>query len=169
MWNKKNTILPWFCVVLLLSLWVYEKLFVFYGYLILLLSLYFKHHSNSIHIMAGFYPSTFVYSRFFLKDWVFLLFAESVNLDLQIIEKCISDTLFGFKAYVVHRWETPFFLWILWFGDKVHKVPSLKLMHKSQQHTPKATLLVWGHPNFFFCNQTLLGLQLVMFDLKLLL
>ena len=41
---------------------------------------------------------------FFHKDWVFLLFAKSVYLDLQIAGKCISDTLFDFKAYVVHRW-----------------------------------------------------------------
>ena len=53
---------------------------------------------------AAFYPSTFVYSCFFPKIEFFLLFTKSVNLDLQIVGKSISDTLFGFKVYVVHRW-----------------------------------------------------------------
>ena len=53
---------------------------------------------------AAFYPSTFfVYSCFFPKIEFFLLFTKSVNLDLQIVGKSISDTLFGFKVYVVHR------------------------------------------------------------------
>ena len=73
---------------------------------------------------SGFYPSTFVNSRFFPKDWVFLLFAKSVNLNLQIAGKWISCTLFDFKAYVVHFWYRPFSLWTLWFGDKVHKISS---------------------------------------------
>ena len=34
----------------------------------------------------------------------FLLFAKSVNLDLQIAGKCISSTLSDFKAYIVHCW-----------------------------------------------------------------
>ena len=33
----------------------------------------------------------------------FLVLTMSVNLDLQIVGKCISDTLFDFKVYVVHR------------------------------------------------------------------
>ena len=58
-----------------------------------------------IYQASGFYPSTFVYSHFSSKDWVsFLLFTKSVNLDLQIIGKYISDTLFDFKVCVVHRW-----------------------------------------------------------------
>ena len=40
---------------------------------------------------------------FFPKIEFFLL-AKSVNLDLQIPQKCISDTLFDFKAYIVHCW-----------------------------------------------------------------
>ena len=42
--------------------------------------------------------STFVYHRFFPKDWVFLLFLKSVNLDLWIAGKCLSDT-FWLKYY----------------------------------------------------------------------
>ena len=45
---------------------------------------------------------------FFPKIEFFLLFAESVNLWLQIAGKCISDTLFDFKACLVHQWKTPF-------------------------------------------------------------
>ena len=40
----------------------------------------------------------FCLQPFFPKDWVFSLFAKSVNLDLQIAWKCISNTLFDFKA-----------------------------------------------------------------------
>ena len=46
---KKKTILPCFHVVLLPFLRVHEKLFVFYGYFISLLLLYFKHHCYFIH------------------------------------------------------------------------------------------------------------------------
>ena len=61
---------------------------------------------------AGFYQSPFLYSHFFSKDWVSLMFSESVghqwekfwNLNLQITGKCISDILFDFKAHIVHRW-----------------------------------------------------------------
>ena len=35
---------------------------------------------------------------FFPQRLSFLLLAKSVNLDLQIAGKCISDTLFDFKA-----------------------------------------------------------------------
>ena len=55
---------------------------------------------KKIHI-TGFYPSTFVYSRFFPKiEFFIVLFAKSVNLDLQIPEKCIFDILFDYKEYV---------------------------------------------------------------------
>ena len=46
----------------------------------------------------------FCLQPFFHKDWVFLLFTRSLNLDIKITGKYISDTLFDFKAYVVHRW-----------------------------------------------------------------
>ena len=62
-------------------------------------------NNNSNFLTSCFYPSTFVYGWFFLKDWVFLLFAKSVNWDLQILGKCISDTLFGFKAYMSYITE----------------------------------------------------------------
>ena len=42
--------------------------------------------------LSGFYPSTFVYSRFFPMIEFFYC------LDLQIVGKCISDTFFEFKA-----------------------------------------------------------------------
>ena len=62
--------------------------------------------THDILYLAGFYPSTFLYSHFFPKIGFPLLFAESVghqggnffNLDPQIIGKCISDTLFDFKS-----------------------------------------------------------------------
>ena len=56
------------------------------------------------YVLAGFYPSTVVYDRFFPKIEFFftVLFAKSVNLDLQIPGKCIFGTLFDFKEYVVH-------------------------------------------------------------------
>ena len=42
---------------------------------------------------------------FFPKiEFFTVLFAKSVNLDLQINGKSISDTLFDFKAYLVHCW-----------------------------------------------------------------
>ena len=37
---------------------------------------------------------------FLPKIEFFLLFAKSVNLDLQIAGKCISDTIFDLKAHV---------------------------------------------------------------------
>ena len=46
---------------------------------------------------AAFYPSTFVYSCFFPKIEFFLLFTKSVNLDLQIVGKCTSDTFLTSK------------------------------------------------------------------------
>ena len=59
-------------------------------------------------------PLTYTYQAFIqtllstaifsLRLRFFLLFAKSVNLCLQIAGKCISDTLFDFKAYVVHQW-----------------------------------------------------------------
>ena len=39
-------------------------------------------------------------------------------------------------------------LWVLWFGNKMHKIPSPKFVQKSWQHIPKSALLV-GHTNFF--------------------
>ena len=56
--------------------------------------------------------------------------------------------------------------WILWFGNKVHKVSSPKFVHKSWQRTPKSVLLL-GH-TILFSNHTWQG-QSVMFSLKRLL
>ena len=42
-------------------------------------------------------------ASFFPKIEFFLLFAKSTNLDLHIAGKWISNTLFDFKAYVVHH------------------------------------------------------------------
>ena len=52
--------------------------------------------SNIVHIRL--LSKHFCPQPFFPKDWVFLLFAKSVNLDLQIAGKCISGTLFDFIA-----------------------------------------------------------------------
>ena len=48
----------------------------------------------------------FCLQPFYHKDWLFftVLFAKSVNLDLQIPGKCIFNTLFDFREYLVHCW-----------------------------------------------------------------
>ena len=117
--------------------------------------------------ISGFYPSTFVYRRFFLKDWVFLLFAKSVNLDLQILGKCISDTLFGFKhmLYITEKHHFPCEYYGLVIKYTKSHLPNWCI---KVSKTPTRLPCWWaGHPNFFFFNQTWLG-QLVMFGLKLL-
>ena len=63
-------------------------------------------------VKADFYSSNFFYSLrpFFPQDWVSVLFAELVghqgehfcNLCLQIAGEGISDTLFDFKAGILH-------------------------------------------------------------------
>ena len=110
---------------------------------------------------SGFYWSTFVYSRFFSKDCVFLL-AKSVNFDLQIPQKCISDTVFDFKAYIVHRLPREYYGLVTKHIKSHHPYWCIKV-----SNTPP-WLPCWCSYYFFFCNQTWQG-QSVMFSLKLLL
>ena len=68
---------------------------------------FFKNKTNAIPHW-GFYSSTFVYSHFFLKDSVYLLFAYCLvhylrevfwNLGLhQIARKCISDASSEYRS-----------------------------------------------------------------------
>ena len=101
-------------------------------------------HSNYRYLQQRLYrllSKNFSVQSFFPKDWVSLMFAESVehrgehfwNLGLQIAGKCISDTFFDFKPHNVHHLliNTIPPLWILWFGVKVHKILSPKSVHKS--------------------------------------
>ena len=97
-------------------------------------------------IRASFYPSTFVYSHFFPKTESFLLFAKSVNLCLQVAGKCISDTLFDFKAYVVHQW---------WTQKKVFLTTKTLEWH------------YWRHSGVFIINFELISLIVRMFTLLL--
>ena len=127
-------------------------------------------NNNSNFLTSCFYPSTFVYGWFFLKDWVFLLFAKSVNWDLQILGKCISDTLFGFKAYMSyitekHQFPCEYYGLVIKYTKSHPPNWCIKV-----GNTPPRLPYWWGVILFFFffCNQTLLG-QLVMFGLKIVL
>ena len=112
----------------------------------------------------------FCLQPFFPPKLSFSLFIKSVNLALQIVGKYISETLTSKHTLsIAHKHHPPPSPppWILWFGDRVHNIPSPKLVQrKSVTHLSKAAWLV-GHTNFF-CNQTWQG-QSVMFSLKLLL
>ena len=68
--------------------------------------------------ISGFYPSTFVYSRFFPKIEFFYCLHEDA---LPTHFLALKHTLFIADKH----------LWILWFGNKVHKIPSPKFVHKS--------------------------------------
>ena len=80
------TMLYWICIIIDI-----------YHYFVFALNCIFYHHRLlSKHFCLQ--------PAFFSKIEFFLLFAKSVNLCLQIAGKCISDTLFNFKEYVVHQW-----------------------------------------------------------------
>ena len=108
-----------------------------------------------IHISAytDFCPSTFVYTRFCPKiEFFYCLHENAFPTHFLVLKYTLS---------IADKHP-----WILWFDNKVHKIPSPKFVHKSWQPTPKSALLV-GH-TIFFCNHTWLG-QSAMFTLKLLL
>ena len=100
---------------------------------------------------AGFFPKI-----------VFFLLAKSVNFDLQIPQKCISDTVFDFKAYIVHRLPREYYGLVTKHIKSHHPNWCIKV-----SNTPP-WLPCWCSYYFFFCNQTWQG-QSVMFSLKLLL
>ena len=86
----------------------------------------------------------------FPKDWVFALFIKSVNLDLHIVGKCISDALTSKHMLSIadkHHFPHEYYGLVIKYTISHHPNWCIKV-----GNNPTAALLV-GHTNFF-CNQT---------------
>ena len=111
------------CIEILLNMcicgYIYIYIYVYIIYICSYLYMYIYVLYTYIFIyISGFYPSTFIYSCFSPK-----------------IEFCYCLHENAFVTYFLalkHAFSiADKHLWILWFGNKVHKIPSPKFVHKS--------------------------------------
>ena len=105
---------------------------------------------RNVYICIGLSFKHFCLQPFFPKDWVFLQFTKSVDLDLQIIGKCISTHFLTSEhtLSIADKNHFPYEYFGLVILQSTLKIPSPKLVHKSRYLTRKAALLV-NHTIFF--------------------